>query len=38
MKKEIYDYNKHLEAKTAIYKLEELLLKLENEMEFKDNE
>ena len=33
MKKEIYDYNKHLETKTAIYKLEELLLKLEMTME-----
>lgn len=38
MKKEIYDYNKHLEAKTAIYKLEELLLKLEVEMDANGNE
>lgn len=38
MKKEIYDYNKHLETKTAIYKLEELLLKLEVEMESKEDE
>jgi hypothetical protein len=38
MKQEIRNYNKHLEAKTAIYKLEELLLKLEVEMESKEDE
>lgn len=38
MKIETYQLNKQLEVKEALYKLEELLLKLENEMEFKDNE
>ena len=32
MKKEMYDYNKHLELKEAIYKLEEMMMKMEEEI------
>lgn len=38
MKKEIYDMNKNLEVKEALYKLEEMLLKMEFEMDDKNNE
>ena len=38
MKKEIYEMNKTLELKDALYKLEEMLLKMEFEMDDKNNE
>lgn len=38
MKKEIYEMNKMLNLKEQVYKLEEIMMKLEVEMESKEDE